>query len=509
MAQASDNSEEKFHTLTSCLDEILWSEKTCTVKEIFSSCSFPIIVKVVDSYLTNSDTDSYPTDEILWINGASEQRYLIMDSSSNESWSVPMSNNYKIRSVMGGGYKLLSEVKVEKEEGEWSTIHPEFCDAENFDINQMRHQIFGCDLRVRSEHSMVFLTGYSLSSDMMLGNCPISVIKHHPEQTFSLGTGLRGQTSTNWSKFCLEFSSLLGESLEKPKFPGITLYSLRQTMNTITEAITEVDMMPAKKEIRLRTTENKIKEKPDEEKTQKRGKTKLKTRSMTRISSVDETNEKISKKKRKSFLTMRRSKSVQHSLLEQEQYSRSKYDYSDADDDDAEYMLPTEFVENVYDDLQSDSESLVESVVNLSVTSPEQSQRQLPPVPTADGDLQPSISYKKVLEPPTVGVIPEGFYEEIVDMPQEVEQLQISNEPILSRDDLPDDLNNLSMSQVSDCLHLLHLDKHIESFKESDIDGIILNDLTKDILINDLGLTSIEALKLRKFVDQKWLPESS
>ncbi|XP_071953015.1 uncharacterized protein [Antedon mediterranea] len=74
------------------------------------------------------------------------------------------------------------------------------------------------------------------------------------------------------------------------------------------------------------------------------------------------------------------------------------------------------------------------------------------------------------------------------------------------KEDLPDNLSEMSCNQVQDCLKLLKLDKHLEKFQRIRVDGELLMDLDPDIMKTELNLTKFEILKLKMFVTEKWLP---
>ncbi|XP_033097106.1 eisosome protein SEG2-like isoform X2 [Anneissia japonica] len=73
-------------------------------------------------------------------------------------------------------------------------------------------------------------------------------------------------------------------------------------------------------------------------------------------------------------------------------------------------------------------------------------------------------------------------------------------------EDLPDDLSTLTGRQVQDCLRLLKLEKYLEVFEELGVDGSLLVAFDQDMMKKELNFTSIETLKLHKFITEKWLP---
>lgn len=70
----------------------------------------------------------------------------------------------------------------------------------------------------------------------------------------------------------------------------------------------------------------------------------------------------------------------------------------------------------------------------------------------------------------------------------------------------PDDLRNLSVSRVSECLRLLNMGEHVETFESEQIDGELLITLNEDALPY-LGVSNkFQQRKLLKFI-QGWRPE--
>ena len=73
--------------------------------------------------------------------------------------------------------------------------------------------------------------------------------------------------------------------------------------------------------------------------------------------------------------------------------------------------------------------------------------------------------------------------------------------------DVPANIKEISIKQVANVLRLLHMNKYVETFVESDIDGELLVALDINILRNDFGLSQFEATKLYKFVHGGWRPK--
>nr|XP_022309985.1 uncharacterized protein LOC111115428 isoform X2 [Crassostrea virginica] len=67
--------------------------------------------------------------------------------------------------------------------------------------------------------------------------------------------------------------------------------------------------------------------------------------------------------------------------------------------------------------------------------------------------------------------------------------------------------SNLSVKDVGDILKKLHLGKYVKKFKSEMIDGEILKEITRTILINDFNFSHVEAIRLEKFIASGHCPE--
>ena len=70
------------------------------------------------------------------------------------------------------------------------------------------------------------------------------------------------------------------------------------------------------------------------------------------------------------------------------------------------------------------------------------------------------------------------------------------------------DFKQVSQQQVAEFLRLLGLKRHVARFVENCVDGELLLELTRDMLVDEFGLTTFEALKLHKFVHEGWRMKS-
>ena len=71
---------------------------------------------------------------------------------------------------------------------------------------------------------------------------------------------------------------------------------------------------------------------------------------------------------------------------------------------------------------------------------------------------------------------------------------------------LPSDLKGLTVEEVSECLRLLNLAHHVEKFRHSQIDGVLLMDIDRNMLKQELNFTEFETMKMLKFLHCGWRP---
>ncbi|XP_060569704.1 uncharacterized protein LOC132728110 isoform X1 [Ruditapes philippinarum] len=69
------------------------------------------------------------------------------------------------------------------------------------------------------------------------------------------------------------------------------------------------------------------------------------------------------------------------------------------------------------------------------------------------------------------------------------------------------DVTSLSMSEVSESLNELGLDKYAKEFKENKIDGEILASLSVEDFTKELGMKKLEAIRLHKFAKSGHIPK--
>ncbi|XP_062613820.1 uncharacterized protein LOC134275567 [Saccostrea cucullata] len=64
----------------------------------------------------------------------------------------------------------------------------------------------------------------------------------------------------------------------------------------------------------------------------------------------------------------------------------------------------------------------------------------------------------------------------------------------------------MSVSEVTYWLGVLKLDQYTDTFKENDVDGVLLSELDDSILQKEFGMSRFHAIKLRKFISEGYIP---
>ncbi|KAK3103609.1 hypothetical protein FSP39_020498 [Pinctada imbricata] len=68
-------------------------------------------------------------------------------------------------------------------------------------------------------------------------------------------------------------------------------------------------------------------------------------------------------------------------------------------------------------------------------------------------------------------------------------------------------MKTLTVSEVCEWLDTLKLSKYKASFMENMIDGLLLTELSEDMMRDELGMNRFEALKLKKFAKEGHIPK--
>ena len=84
---------------------------------------------------------------------------------------------------------------------------------------------------------------------------------------------------------------------------------------------------------------------------------------------------------------------------------------------------------------------------------------------------------------------------------------QLPSQPTINCiEDIPDDMDSLTVEQLCDCLVLLSMDSYVDVFRTKQIDGALLAGFKEDMLTADLGFTEFQASKLMR-VMRGWRPK--
>ncbi|XP_048473253.1 uncharacterized protein LOC109936168 isoform X2 [Rhincodon typus] len=77
---------------------------------------------------------------------------------------------------------------------------------------------------------------------------------------------------------------------------------------------------------------------------------------------------------------------------------------------------------------------------------------------------------------------------------------------IVSMNEVPDDIQHLNVDEVCDCLNLLNMGMYIEIFQSQQVDGRLLFDLDRDMMLNTFGMSNFHIVKLIRF-REGWRPK--
>ena len=72
--------------------------------------------------------------------------------------------------------------------------------------------------------------------------------------------------------------------------------------------------------------------------------------------------------------------------------------------------------------------------------------------------------------------------------------------------EVPQKVSDMSIEQVGSCLRLLMLNKYVDRFAQECIDGSMLTDIDRNMLVDDFKFSSFECQKLLKFISG-WRPK--
>ncbi|XP_048376400.1 uncharacterized protein LOC125446709 [Stegostoma tigrinum] len=77
---------------------------------------------------------------------------------------------------------------------------------------------------------------------------------------------------------------------------------------------------------------------------------------------------------------------------------------------------------------------------------------------------------------------------------------------IVSMNEVPGDILHLNVDEVCDCLNLLNMGMYIEAFQSQQVDGRLLFDLDRDMMLNTFGMSNFHIMKLIRF-RKGWRPK--
>ncbi|XP_043536576.1 uncharacterized protein LOC122542645 [Chiloscyllium plagiosum] len=72
--------------------------------------------------------------------------------------------------------------------------------------------------------------------------------------------------------------------------------------------------------------------------------------------------------------------------------------------------------------------------------------------------------------------------------------------------EVPDDIQHLNVDEVCDCFNLLNMGEYTETFQSQQVDGQLLSDLDRDMMLNTFGMSHFHVTKLIRF-REGWRPK--
>ncbi|XP_069480517.1 uncharacterized protein [Ambystoma mexicanum] len=122
-----------------------------------------------------------------------------------------------------------------------------------------------------------------------------------------------------------------------------------------------------------------------------------------------------------------------------------------------------------------------------------------------------SIEFQKQIAPPKAAPEPVEEYTTTINTTAEyttpINTTAEYTTPI-NTSNFPEDLHNLDMQEVCDCLQLLNMGQYTAAFQKEQIDGQLLFELKEEIMESCLGMNKLHIVKLLKFRDG-WRPNTS
>ncbi|XP_077990283.1 uncharacterized protein LOC144444657 [Glandiceps talaboti] len=131
------------------------------------------------------------------------------------------------------------------------------------------------------------------------------------------------------------------------------------------------------------------------------------------------------------------------------------------------------------------------------------SRSNVPPVPPKQNSVIGMLGIFQEKPPLAPKPRPKSIAPKVKEQPTDVPKV---TQPENVVEKVPENLERLSIQGVCDHLKKLNLGKYQESFKDVQVDGKLLCNLTKEMMKDDFGMTAVEALKLHMSLDG-WRPE--
>ncbi|XP_060077690.1 uncharacterized protein LOC132557211 [Ylistrum balloti] len=152
-----------------------------------------------------------------------------------------------------------------------------------------------------------------------------------------------------------------------------------------------------------------------------------------------------------------------------------------------------------------DQSPLYRAIKSKAESENENPKKEPPPPVPKRGDNTYSLRQKRPEGP--IGDVPGTRDENITLVQQEESQVGQKQAAVSGKSDKIN-VKELDIDELGKFLIKLKLQKYTETFRDNLIDGAILQELDRDILINEFGMTKLEIIRLMKFATAGHVPKT-
>ncbi|XP_071964985.1 uncharacterized protein [Antedon mediterranea] len=488
-----------------------WSKKLYSVKEIMRSANLPIISKVETAYFGEKNLETFSAGQVLWVMDTQQQRCVIAEDKKGNHISIPLNTTVRFHMLNKKTSKspnkdeeeskILNELMYENDLPIKVKFNMEDVSTLILDGASQQASWFQ-ELTLTSQHDLPYLIAVCISKNTIQPD--IQCLPVYLQEEFSIGQKLIDTTSgTDWNKFRAHYNGLVKQMVDLKNYSGsqeIIVYPADEVKNLKASSTDYESLVPHRLDVvyeELDKSTNKKEEKAKKKKKSKKDKI-LQVKQESLQDSI-KSQLKIAKKERRPPIAEKpRKKATEEVVYEDVDCDtvsppaipkRETYPSSTSSTLKQTRVFPTET--NRDSTIQNETDAyLVPTVLTQSVN-------QEYVVITKD---KPDVELKKT---PAKNLLTEdNTAAELLKSPGKTAQPTTIIEIVKNKP------RTLKISQVQECLKLLGMEQYLPVFKENCIDGELLYDMSNEILVDELGMTKLNALKLKKFITGEWVPES-